>query len=214
VKPFKIFLEQRGYSVGIFPGAFKPPHKGHFDTVKRAATENNDVYVIISAVDRDGITAQNSLNTWNIYKSYLPKNVHFVRTSGSPVLVVYHIADILNNGQFTPTPRSPAPHPDAQKIVAEIQKHSGPYQINLYASQEDANDRYGSFFKNISLFKGKQVSGVHQKEVSRLASSTKAREALMQKNYLAFKKLLPPITKEDMHRVYSGLFKLLHLFHF
>jgi len=208
VKPFKLFLEQKGHSIGIFPGAFKPPHKGHFDTVKKAAAENNDVYVIVSAVDRDGITAQNSIDTWNIYKPYLPKNVHFMLTSGSPVLVVYQIADILNNGQFTPTPRSQMPHPKAQEIVSLIkQKSRGPYTINLYASQEDAHDRYNAFFKqqNTPVFKGGDVSSIVQKEVSRLASATKAREELNKKDFNLFKRYLPPITKEDMVKVYNKL---------
>lgn len=210
MKPFKLFVEnkQGTSSIGIFPGAFKPPHKGHFDTVKKAAAENNIVFVLISAVDRDNITSQDSLAIWNIYKSYLPKNVHYILVTGSPVLVVYHIVDILNNGQFSPTPRSPTAHPQAQEIISLIQ-NKGPYTVNLYASSEDAQSRYGSFFKqnNIGTFKGKQVEDINQKEVSRLASATKAREALAKKNYEQFKVLLPPITKEDMHRVYKALVK-------
>lgn len=209
MKTFKFFLESReATSVGIFPGAFKPPHKGHFDTVKKAAAENNKVFVLISAIDRDNITSQDSLAIWNIYKPYLPKNVHYILVSGSPVLVVYHIVDILNNGQFTPTLRSPAAHPQAQEIISLINS-KGPFTINLYASSEDTRDRYGSFFKqnNINTFRGKQVRDINQKEVSRLASATKAREALVKKSYEQFKTLLPPITKEDMHRVYKALVK-------
>jgi len=211
MKTFRQFLiESAETSIGVFPGAFKPPHKGHFDTVKKACLENNMVFVLISAIDRDNITSQQSLDIWNMYKTYLPKNINFILTSGSPVLAVYHIADILNNGRFTPTPRSQAPHPKAQEVVSLIQqKTKGPYSINLYASQEDAQDRYSAFFKNqnASVFSGKEVKSINQKEVSRLTSATKAREALSKNNFDLFKKFLPPITKEDMAKVYERLKK-------
>ena len=210
MKSFKLFTENNKgmFSIGVFPGAFKPPHKGHFDTIKKAAQENNIVFVLVSAADRDNITPQDSLNVWNIYKPYLPKNIHFVLVSGSPVLVVYHIVDILNNGSFTATPRASTPHPQALEIASSI-KNNESYIINLYASGEDAQNRYGSFFKanNTSIFKGKKVKNINQKEVSRLASATKAREALSRKNYLEFKKILPPITKEDMVKIYKMLIK-------
>ncbi len=31
----KILLEQDKQTIAIFPGAFKPPHKGHFEVVKK-----------------------------------------------------------------------------------------------------------------------------------------------------------------------------------
>ena len=200
--------ESANTSIGIFPGAFKPPHKGHFDTVEKAARENNIVFVIISAVERDNITSEESLNIWKMYKPYLPKNIHYILVSGSPVLVVYHIVDILNNGKFTPTSRSPSPHPKAQEIISLI-KNKGPYRINLYASSEDAQGRYGSFFKqdNIAMFRGKRVIDINQKEVSRLSSATKAREALSKKDFNAFKETMPPITREDINKIYKLLIK-------
>ena len=99
-------------------------------------------------------------------------------------------------------------HPQAQEIVSLV-KNKGPYVINLYASHEDAQSRYGSFFKskNISMFKGKDVQDIKQKEVSRLASATQAREALNQGNYNSFKNMLPPISKEDMIQIYRQLIK-------
>ena len=89
--------------VALFPGAFKPPTKGHFLAVKELATNtfkaakwNQDergritpgtlksgkadervdrVQVIISNKPRNGISAKDSLKVWNIYKKYLPNNV-------------------------------------------------------------------------------------------------------------------------------------------
>ncbi|NBW57999.1 hypothetical protein EBR43_09525 [bacterium] len=209
MKSFKLYVEQRGTLVGLFPGAFKPPHKGHFDTVKKAATENDVVVVLVSAVDRDNISSSQSYGIWNIYKPYLPKNVVINVVSGSPVLAIYQITDILNNGTFTPTPRAPAPTPDAQEIANYIQQSSKPYNINLYASQEDAKGRYAAFFKEdkSQIYKGKSVTSINPREVSRLASATNARAAIAEKNYEAFKSFLPPITKEDMTKIYRMLVK-------
>ena len=41
-----------GYGVGIFPGAFKPPHKGHFHTALNACKVNNEVHILLSSTSR------------------------------------------------------------------------------------------------------------------------------------------------------------------
>ena len=89
--------------VALFPGAFKPPTKGHFLAVMELATNTfkaakwdqdergritpgtlksgkadervDRVQVIISNKPRNGISAKDSLKVWNIYKKYLPNNV-------------------------------------------------------------------------------------------------------------------------------------------
>lgn len=89
--------------VALFPGAFKPPTKGHFLAVKELATNTfkaakwdqdergritpgtlksgkadervDRVQVIISNKPRNGISAEDSLKVWSIYKKYLPNNV-------------------------------------------------------------------------------------------------------------------------------------------
>jgi len=209
MKPFKLYVEQSGSSIGLFPGAFKPPHMGHFETVKKAAAENDVVVVLVSAIDRDNISASESFNVWNIYKPYLPKNVVINVVSGSPVLVIYQIIDILNNGVFTATSKTTTPRPEAQEIAQYLQSYNRPYNVNLYASGEDAKGRYAAFFKNNNeqIYKGKNVSSINAKEVSRLASATDARAALARKDFDAFKTLLPSITKEDMSKIYRMLAK-------
>ena len=207
MKSFKLFCEQTTKpSVGLFPGAFKPPHKGHFETVKKAALENSKVFVLISAVDRDGITASQSANIWNLYKPYLPKNVSFITVAGSPVTVIYQIVDIVNNGQFTPTPRATAPLPGALNVALIIQGDKTPIEIKLYASKEDF-DRYNAFFDpaKSNIYKGKGVVNIDKGEALRIASATEARQALKEKNYEKFESYLPKITKEDKHQIYKLL---------
>lgn len=38
--------------IGIFPGAFKPPHVGHFETALSACKNNDIVYIIVSTKSR------------------------------------------------------------------------------------------------------------------------------------------------------------------
>ena len=47
------------HTVGVFPGAFKPPHRGHYLTAKKACEECDEVYILVSSKSRD-------LNTQNI----------------------------------------------------------------------------------------------------------------------------------------------------
>jgi len=93
-------------AIAIFPGAFKPPTKGHFLAVKELATNTfkaakwdsdqtgkitpgtlrskkaddkvDTVVVIISNKARNGISAEDSLKIWNIYSKYLPGNVDII----------------------------------------------------------------------------------------------------------------------------------------
>ena len=40
----KILLEQDKQTIALFPGAFKPPHKGHVDVVKKLKYRATKVY--------------------------------------------------------------------------------------------------------------------------------------------------------------------------
>lgn len=208
MKPFKQFLiESASSSIGLFPGAFKPPHKGHFDTAKQAATDNDIAVVLVSSVDRDGITSDESYRIWNMYKAYLPKNLYIYTIQGSPVLNIYQIVDILNNGQFTPTPKVLAPLPRAKEIAENLQSLQQPFTVNLYASEEDKN-RFNAFGgPSQNIYTGKNVTGVNIKGVSRLASATTAREALKNNDQKSFMSLLPDISDKTKIEIYSQLKK-------
>lgn len=207
MKLFNEFVESKNRTgIGLFPGAFKPPHRGHFETVRQAAVENKELVILVSSSDRDGITATDSLTIWNIYKPYLPKNVSIYYAQGSPVTIVYQIVDILNNDVFTPTERVQAPIPVAQEVANKLSKVSSPYEVNLYASEEDMK-RYDAFYnaKSKHIYVGKKVKEVHRQDVARLASATDARIALQKKRYEDFKAFLPNITKEDKLKIYNLL---------
>ena len=208
MKPFKQFLlENTGSTIGLFPGAFKPPHKGHFDTAKQAATTNDVAIVLVSGIDRDGISSDDSYYIWNLYKSFLPKNLYIYTIQGSPVLTIYQIVDILNNGQFTPTTKVLAPLPKAKEIADNLKSLNTPLKINLYASAED-RDRFNAFYgSSKNIYVGKNVSNIEIKGVSRLASATDARSALQSNNKSRFLDLLPQIPDEAKLEIYKRLLK-------
>ena len=58
----------------LYPGKFKPPHKGHFEAAMNLASRNyvTEVVVIISRKIVDGITPEDSLAIWNFYLSAEP----------------------------------------------------------------------------------------------------------------------------------------------
>jgi len=82
---FKVFflLEQDQEAVVILPGGFKPPHKGHFEALKYLLKSGaRQAKVFIGKKERDGITQEQSLKIWNIYKKYIPTNVEVIAVTG------------------------------------------------------------------------------------------------------------------------------------
>ena len=100
-------------ATALYPGAFKPPHRGHFNVVKNLlkGTHNGKLYtqgdieksgqaalsgvsdkiepidkvvIFIGAKDRNGISTKESLAIWEIYKKYLG-NVEFYYEAANPM---------------------------------------------------------------------------------------------------------------------------------
>ena len=76
-----------GKTVAVVPGAFKPPHNGHLDMIKHYADIADEVIVYVSPLDRGGVTAEQSMAIWEIYKKAAGLNNVQVRKSenNSPV---------------------------------------------------------------------------------------------------------------------------------
>jgi len=207
MKSFKLFVEQSSnFSIGFFPGAFKPPHKGHFQTALQASKQNDSVAIIVSGSERDGISTDKAFQVWNVYRKYLPNNVNIFNVAGSPVTTIYQIVDIINNGQFTPTAKVLAPTPDAKNISEIYTKINQKKDVNLYASEEDAA-RYNAFFnqEKSKIYKGKNVENITLQGVVRIASATAARALLKDKNEQEFYKLLPDVSQTDKQHILTIL---------
>jgi len=78
-------------SIAMIPGGMKPPTINHFYIVNEISKrpEIDKVLIFIGSKDRDGITAQNSLDIWNIYKKHLNNKVIFKISTISPVREIY-----------------------------------------------------------------------------------------------------------------------------
>lgn len=97
--------------IALFPGAFKPPTRGHFQAVEQLANnsfteasiktsdtgdktvvakekgskEVEHVFILIGSQPRDGITDDISEQIWKIYKKYLPSNTTVIKTKQDPI---------------------------------------------------------------------------------------------------------------------------------
>jgi phosphopantetheine adenylyltransferase len=81
-------LESEQKGIALIPGGFKPPTIGHFVLVDEVAQNPNfdKVIVLIGHKVRDGVTKEESLEVWNIYKKYLPSNVEIkISDNSSPI---------------------------------------------------------------------------------------------------------------------------------
>jgi hypothetical protein len=81
--------------LAVVPGAFKPPHRGHVAMVAEYAGEADEVIVLVSPVERGGITADQSLALWNLYLEELPyDNIKVMKSPvNSPVLAAYQFVE-------------------------------------------------------------------------------------------------------------------------
>lgn len=85
-------------SVAVVPGAFKPPHKGHLEMVRKYANMADEVVVIISKPTKQArtlsngreVTAEDSLKIWNTFVADLPNvEVSISKDHASPINAAY-----------------------------------------------------------------------------------------------------------------------------
>ena len=121
--------------VALFPGAFKPPHKGHVDVVNKLLKAADEVVVLISPKTREGVTADESVAIWNLYKDkgLFDGSVEIkISSSPTPVREAYEVVE--NN-------------PDNEFLVA-----FGKGEIDRYKTIEK--------FPNVKVFDAGEVEGV------------------------------------------------------
>jgi cytidyltransferase-like protein len=87
--------------IGIFTGKFKPPHKGHYEIIKQALADNDQVRIYVSDKPEGGIDADIAIK---ILKKYLGKepNVIIEKTSISPVRSAYRFIYALGETPDAP----------------------------------------------------------------------------------------------------------------
>ena len=99
-----ILLEAEDQStIALFPGAFKPPHKGHVDVVNKLLKSADQVVVLISPKTRDSISTDESVAVWNLYKDkgLFDGSVEIKISSAlTPVKEVYDVVKDNPNTEF------------------------------------------------------------------------------------------------------------------
>ena len=98
-------MKEKTIDVAIVPGAFKPPHRGHLEMVKKYAQQAKEVIVYISSTGRtdpDGLDTTvdiaEKLWEWYLIAAALD-NVQVIRVPTSPVGATYDYLAEAENGQ-------------------------------------------------------------------------------------------------------------------
>ena len=138
-------------TIALFPGAFKPPHKGHFAVVKKLLEKADEVVILISPKTREGVTVDESLAIWELYKTLLDGSVEVRVASGSPVQEAYRVAK---------------DNPDTKFILA---------------AGKDEDSRFNSAQKlpNTEVFNAGNIEGTNATEL-RVALQTNNEDAIKQ----------------------------------
>ena len=89
---------QQKQKIGLFPGSFRPPHKGHLDLIKQALNDFNKITIIISQPEkhmRSSIPAEESKRLFDIYTKGLPVET-VIGEESSPYV---EAANYINQGR-------------------------------------------------------------------------------------------------------------------
>lgn len=89
---------QQRQKVGLFPGSFRPPHKGHLDLIKQALNDFGKITIIISQPEkhaRSTMTAEESKRLFDIYTKGMPVET-VIGNESSPYV---EAANYINQGR-------------------------------------------------------------------------------------------------------------------
>ena len=166
-------------AIVLYPGAFKPPHRGHFELVKALLKGNaqariydldtqqsaaddllqgkgekiepiSKVVIYIGSSVRNGIDQKDSKAVWDIYKKHLPGTVEVYIADANPMLAARKYAKELPTEKF--------------------------YAVTGFRSSEDYVDlKRVSAFKGLDNVEGLAVSGGENSNVR----ATSFRDAIL-----------------------------------
>lgn len=181
--------------VGLFPGAFKPPHKGHYEAAKIALQQNDIVFVLISGMCRgsgcEAVDPGQSTKIWQLYKNDIgDPNLKIVPVSqfvdpdtnskSTVITATYDIIHLLNTGGvYETTGRYLNAHPVAEKIYKHV-RNSTSFHVTVYAGAEDFAGRYSGLPTNGGSdpdyrYLNKNVTKISQGKTPRVASASQIR---------------------------------------
>jgi len=90
----RLLMEEEMTKVSIYPGAFKPPHKGHVETAIRSIDDKtNKVIIFMSTKEREDVDVEEAKQVWDLYKANIPELEKVeIQLTPTPVKAVYDYA--------------------------------------------------------------------------------------------------------------------------
>jgi len=155
----------------IYGGGFKPPTRGHFNVVNKAAEQNpeiDDFIICVGSGVRDGIGQPESVMIWEIYKKYLPLKVRIEPTK-SPITYIFKYAD---------------EHPDEEILWVVGARENNPDDFEDIAYRTRTIDKYPNLKLRLVQTNGGE-------------SGTAARKAIKDNNKEQFFNLIPDIPEKE-----------------
>ena len=163
-------------TIALYPGAFKPPYKGHFDVVKKLLEITDKVIILVSSKPRDGFTAEESVEVWNLYKHTLDGDVEIKVVEGSPVKEVYDTVE---------------ENPDTDYIAA-----FGKGEFSRYKSIEK--------YHNVKIFDAGTIDGIHATDLRQIiADKNVNRVDMYLPQGISYIDFLDIFKKKQMQEVFS-----------
>jgi hypothetical protein len=163
--------------VAIYGGGFKPPTKGHFAVAKKTLEdfpEIDELKIFVGGGVRDGITQDESIKIWTIYKSLLPYKID-VEPSVAPVKSVLGYAK---------------DHPE-EKVYWILGAREG--------DEDDLKD-IESRTRSIDKYPNIEVKVI---TTSGGVSGTKTRQAIRDNNKEQFFHMIPDVSDEEKEQIWD-----------
>lgn len=178
--------------IGVYPGMFKPPQKDHFEVCRLASEKNDIVIVLISDKETEGITAEQSIKVWSIFKTYIPSIIPFV-ISGTHLNACHDIAQAFNTGQYSDKTNIKDLLENSD-ILQSFLNVGNNIELTIYSSSEN-NEMFNDI--NREPYTGKTVLEVNIEQIKGSLKSKDFRSALVNKGDV--KSFLPcELSDEDI----------------
>ena len=148
--------EEKKRVVAVYGGGFKPPTSGHFEVAKQALKENPDIdefIIYIGGKERNGISPDESILIWDIYKQYLPYKVEVKYTSVPPIKSIYNYAK---------------EHPDEEVLFIIGAREGNEEDFKDIASRTTSLDKYPNLSLRTIVTQG-GVSGTAARNASKIS---------------------------------------------
>ena len=148
--------EEKKKVVAVYGGGFKPPTSGHFEVAQQALKENPDIdefIIYIGGKERNGISPDESILIWDIYKQYLPYKVEVKYTSVPPIKSIYNYAK---------------EHPDEEVLFIIGAREGNEEDFKDIASRTTSLDKYSNLSLRTIVTQG-GVSGTAARNASKIS---------------------------------------------